>query len=377
MNFVLLIYTYFPFGGQQRDMLRICQEMLNRGHSVEVFTMSWQGDIPDGLTITTVPKKSISRLKRYKQFTQWVADELSTRQNFHTVGFAKMPNLDTYFAADPCFLEKADTQRGWYYKYTTRYRHFAAYEKAIFESSSQTEVLILTPSQGAVFESYYPDCGARLHELPAGISEDRKVECREPAKGQSIRDELGIDKQTKLILQIGSGFKVKGVDRSLRAIAALPASTRSNCHYLLVGEDRSKRFSKLAKKLGISSIVTILAGRDDIPEILQAADMMLHPAYSESAGYVLLEATIAGLPVLTTASCGYAYHIEKAKSGDVCSLPFVQTQLNSKLESMLSGLDSEPWSENGLSYGRNDGLYSMPSAAVDYIEAFAAKRGAK
>jgi hypothetical protein len=42
---------------------------------------------------------------------------------------------------------------------------------------------------------------------------------------------------------------------------------------------------------------------------LLGADLLIHPAYNENTGTVLLEAVVAGLPVLTTAVCGYAHYI--------------------------------------------------------------------
>lgn len=369
MKFSFLIYSYFPYGGQQRDFLRIAKEMLARGNEVDVYTIGWQGDIPARLNVILVPVKAFSRIGLYKRFTKWVENALDSDHRTCVVGFNKMPLLDVYFAADPCFLEKAELQRGAYYKYTNRYRHFKDYESVVFADGSQTEILILSPQQRTAFCHYYPSCEYRLHELPPGISKDRKVEKRDPKAGEQIRKEIGISDETILILQIGSGFRVKGVDRSLEAIAALPPALRKTIHYLLIGQDKSNRFVKLASKLGLTNQVTILSGRDDVPDLLQAANFMLHPAYSESAGYVLLEATIAGLPILTTASCGYAFHIEKAHSGEVCPLPFQQKELNEKLLKMLETLESADWSSAGIEYGKNDNLYRMPEVAADIIEA--------
>ena len=33
----MLIYQYFPYGGQQRDFLRILQRCLAAGHQVDVY----------------------------------------------------------------------------------------------------------------------------------------------------------------------------------------------------------------------------------------------------------------------------------------------------------------------------------------------------
>lgn len=44
----------------------------------------------------------------------------------------------------------------------------------------------------------------------------------------------------------------------------------------------------------------------------------------EAAGIVLLEAITAGLPVLTTAVCGYAHYIVDANCGEAIAEPFRQ-----------------------------------------------------
>ena len=375
MKFSFLIYSYFPYGGQQRDFLRIVKECLQRGHQVDVYTRSWQGAVPENLNLILVPVNAFTRVGVYRRFTSWMAAALA-RQAPHTVphtivGFNKMPLLDVYFAADPCFAEKAASQRGLYYRYTSRFRHFRDYEEAVFGAASHTEVLLLSPQQRQAFGKHYPGCDHRLHDLPPGIALDRRVTQRDPALRSALRTELGIDEDALLLLQVGSGFRVKGVDRSLRALAALPATLRHHCRYLLVGQDKPAPFLRLARQLGVASQVTILPGRDDIPRFFAAADLLLHPAYLESAGYVLLEATIAGLPVLTTGSCGYAFHIERAQSGEVCNEPFQQADLNIRLQKMLQQLPASSWSANGLQYGNNPDLYAMPQVAADLIERFA------
>ena len=369
-----LIYSYFPFGGLQRDFLRIATECVSRGHRVTVYTLSWDGGIPNGIDVILVPVTVRNRIKRNVAYSEWVQAALKQVNDTLVIGFNKMPMLDIYFAADPCYMEKASEQRDFYYKFTSRYKHFKKYEEAVFAESRLTEVLILSPQQRTAFEKYYPSSGPRLHQVPPGISLDRKVDIIDKEIGAELRAEFGLAANTKLLLQVGSGFRVKGVDRALRAIAALPQSELENCHYLLIGQDNPGRYQRLARKLGIAEHFTVLPGRDDIPRFLAAADLLLHPAYSESAGYMLLEATIAGLPVLTTSSCGYAFHVEQAVSGLVCSDPFEQTQLNSYLAQMLGDLDDAAWSQNGLEYGRQDELYSQASTVVDFFEEFSARK---
>ena len=68
-------------------------------------------------------------------------------------------------------------------------------------------------------------------------------------------------------------------------------------------------------------MVEFLKGRSDIPRFLLGADLLIHPAYNENTGTVLLEALVAGLPVLVTDVCGYAHYITDANCGRVVPSP--------------------------------------------------------
>ena len=371
MKIIFLIYSYFPYGGQQRDFIRIAQRCVLKGYEADVYTLSWQGDVPKNLNVTIVPVKALTNVGLYRKYTSWVFKHLSNKEQGVVIGFNKMPGLDLYFAADPCFLEKAESQRGSYYKLTSRYRHFAEYEKAVFGDNQTTEIMILSAQQQRDFEKYYPNCGTRMHSLPPGIEPDRRLNDQREIKRLAFREKFSITEDQTVLLQIGSGFKVKGIDRSLKAVASLPPDLRERVIFILVGKDKPAKVLKLADDLAIRDRLLLVPGSDDIPDFLAGSDLMLHPAYRESAGHVLLEAMVSGLPVLTTSTCGYAWHIEQAKSGLVCSEPFNQEELNQKLRLMLKNEDEISWSRNGLKYERENDLYSLHDKAADLIDKFA------
>jgi len=144
----------------------------------------------------------------------------------------------------------------------------------------------------------------------------------------------------------------------------------------VVGVDNERPFLRLARRLGVSQQVRFMQGQADVTRFMLGADLLIHPAYSENTGTVLLEAIIAGLPVLATAVCGYAAHIDNAKAGRIIPSPFDQQQLNSLLAEMLDAPERKQWSENGIRYGQEQDLYSMPEIVADAIEHYAAKRNA-
>ena len=48
MRIAFCLYKYFPFGGLQRDFLRIALACQARGHAVRVYTLEWRGEVPEG-----------------------------------------------------------------------------------------------------------------------------------------------------------------------------------------------------------------------------------------------------------------------------------------------------------------------------------------
>ena len=171
-----------------------------------------------------------------------------------------------------------------------------------------------------------------------------------------------------MLLLVGSGFRVKGVDRAIAALAALPPALREHTRLVVIGQNRSTQFTLQARRMGVGGRVHFLGGRSDVPQWLLAADLYFHPAYSESAGMILLEAMSAGLPVLTTDTCGYAFHVVGARAGRVLASPFQQDTCNHVLAEMLTSDQLDQWRANGLAYAAREDLYSCHERAADRIE---------
>ena len=152
MQLAFLLYKYFPFGGLQRDLVRIAQICQRRGHRIRVYTLSWQGDVPKGFEVVTVPVRSWFNHRRYQKFTRWVEADMHRRPVDRVIGFNKMPGLDVYYAADPCFEDKSRRLRKPWYRYSPRYRHFSTYEKAVFSPAATTELLMISATQQALFK---------------------------------------------------------------------------------------------------------------------------------------------------------------------------------------------------------------------------------
>jgi len=368
LKLAFCLYKYFPYGGLQRDFLKIALCCQQQGHEIEVYTLSWQGYVPEGIEVTIVPVSAFTNHTLYKRFSEWVQQRLRLDPVDAVVGINKMPHLDVYYAADSCYEEKANSQRGWVYRLLPRYRHFSIYERAVFGRESKTEILMISKVQKPFFDHHYQTQEDRIQFLPPGISRDRVVPDDVAQRRRAKRADLGLNDDDKMLLMVGSGFVKKGLDRALYAVRALPRSERRKVRFFVIGEDNPAPFKRLMFLLGLSGNVTILSGQDDIPDFMFAADLLILPAQDEAAGIVLLESVVAGLPVLTTENCGYAHYVTEADMGELVPMPFEQKVLNEKLGKMLRDQNRPAWIEKGRQFAGSADIYSLHQNAAEKIE---------
>lgn len=371
MQLAFLLYKYFPFGGMQRDFRRFVEESQKRGHACRVYYISWQGEKLADADLRQVPVSALSNHKRNALFLEWIQSDLAQDPVDGVVGFNKMPGLDVYYAADSCYLDKAYNERGWLYRRGARYRHFADYERAVFGDGSSTQVLLISETERIKFDQHYHTPSNRMHMLPPGISPDRRAPPDASRRRAEKRAELELSEDDHALLFVGSGFIKKGLDRAIQALAnAQKSGSSPNLRLYVVGQDKEARFRRLAARLNVTNDLFFLGGRDDIPDLLLAADALIHPAKDEAAGIVLLEALVAGLPVLVTDVCGYAHHIAKAESGIVLDSPFAQQSLDEAVSQILDREFHQRCTRSALRYAEHEDLYSMHETGAALIEKF-------
>lgn len=361
------LYKYFPFGGLQRDFMRIASTVAARGHHVRVYTQSWEGECPKHLSLFMCQLGPIPTMDAMQNIMPGYKIISKRIPLIALLGLIRC--LGWMFILPLMFVTPRKLRKKRFlYRLTSRYRHYAAFERATFEHGKSTKLMMLTDKQITDFQKHYQTEPERFKILPPGIYPDRKYSAQIPNSREIYRQKNGIKEQQNLLLQVGSDFVRKGVDRSIEALAALPESLRHNTLLFVVGQDKPRKFEVLAEKLGVRSNVHFFSGRNDVSELMAAADLLLHPAYQEAAGIVLLEAITAGLPVLTTAVCGYAHYIADANCGTVIAEPFSQEQLNEVLRKALTQSSLRmAWAENARHYADTQDLYSLPEKAADII----------
>ncbi len=162
----------------------------------------------------------------------------------------------------------------------------------------------------SVFNSHFllkcmPEANGTVVYCPV----DRQIELTDRQRNE-IRARFATPPEDPLVIQMCRMAERKGHMRLLRALATLKFLGWT-C-WIVGGPQKEREISyfdsvkSLAGELGIADRVRFLGTRDDVPELLAAADIFCHPnTYPpEPFGIAFVEALQAGLPVVTSAMGG-------------------------------------------------------------------------
>jgi glycosyltransferase involved in cell wall biosynthesis len=148
------------------------------------------------------------------------------------------------------------------------------------------------------------DTLTRVHRVRADkvavIRHGFELDALDPATvdAHQLRRELGLEGQT-VLTSIGRYYWIKNQAGLVRAFASI-ASDAPDTTLVLVGGGDSTALRALVASLGLDARVRVLPSRQDIPALLAATDLFVHPAHAESFGMVIIEAMAMGCPVVST-----------------------------------------------------------------------------
>jgi glycosyltransferase involved in cell wall biosynthesis len=130
-----------------------------------------------------------------------------------------------------------------------------------------------------------------------------------------VRERLGVAPEHCLVVTVGQLIDFKGIHVLVDAAARL----RSNrpVTVLVVGEGaRRAALEAQAARLGVSERCRFLGRRDDVADILRAADLFVLPSvWDEALGYAIVEAMAAGRAVVATRAGGIPEVVQDGETG--------------------------------------------------------------
>jgi glycosyltransferase involved in cell wall biosynthesis len=132
-----------------------------------------------------------------------------------------------------------------------------------------------------------------------------------------MRRALGLPPQAPVILTVARFAPQKGHQVLLEAIPTVLAHQPA-AQFLWVGDGPLlPALRARAKSLGVGNHLHFLGRRDDVPELLGAADLFVLPSRFEGLPLAVLEAMAAGLPVVGTQVCGTQEAVADGRTGQL------------------------------------------------------------
>jgi UDP-glucose:(heptosyl)LPS alpha-1,3-glucosyltransferase len=374
MRIAFAIMKLFPGGGLQRDCVEIARYCRQRGHDVVIFTSSKDSsDFADDLAVAVPPVKQTTNHRMQAEFASTLRWAASLQSFDLLVGFDKLTHLDVLYCADPSIYFRMKNER--FRFLIPRYRTFLSLERATFGPDAKTKVLMLSHRQLNEYWNVWHTAPERLTLLPPTISSARRhPEHRVNGVRAALRSELGFTPRDWVWIAIGVQAHTKGLDRIIRAMSEFPTAKLLVVGLAKTSTRAARALAHRAQRWGLLDRISFVGHREDIPELMAAADLLVHPARHDTTGTVILEAIVNGLPVVTTSICGYAQHVDAAEAGIVINEPFGYNAFAAALSAAADAGRRSRWSASAEQYGAQSFLYDGRSRAAEMILATAAER---
>ncbi len=374
MRIAFAIMKLFPGGGLQRDCVAIARHIRARGHDVVIFTsFKDDSDFADDLVVAVLPVRPGTNHRMQEDFAATFRLATSLQAFDLAVGFDKLTHLDVLYCADPSVYWRMTRERLRFL--FPRYRTYLDLERASFGRGSATKLLMLSEQQLLEYRRAWGTAPERLTLLPPTISAHRRhPEFRDGRVRADLRRRFALAPADWVWCAIGVQPHTKGLDRTLRAMRAFPDAKLMVAGIASDGTRAAKAMAALAKKLKLLDRISWLGHREDVPELMAAADLLVHPARYDTTGTVILEAIVNGLPVVTTSVCGYAAHVGAAEAGIVIDDPFDCGAFAAALAAAGDVERRQRWSACAAEYGKQAVLYEGLGRAGEIIIAAAAAR---
>jgi len=140
----------------------------------------------------------------------------------------------------------------------------------------------------------------------------------QPGRSATLRAEFGIPLDAPVVGTVGALCPPKGFRHFLDAIPAVVAVV-PDARFVLVGDGNLRAaLEAQAERLGLGPDRLVLTGwRDDVPDLLPMFDLFVSSSVEEGLGTSVLQAMVAGRPVVVTDAGGLPETVTDGQTGRV------------------------------------------------------------
>jgi UDP-glucose:(heptosyl)LPS alpha-1,3-glucosyltransferase len=307
------------FGGAERFIETIADELARSGHELTIVSESWPG-AAGAIRHIAVPQGGLTRAGKLVHFQREVA-AIVGRGGFDLVQtHERLLTADIFRAGDgvhAAWLARLARDYGPLRAMVRRFDRMhglvAATERRM---ARETDMIFVANSALVAREiaDWLEVPAARIRTIENGVDRAR---FRPPtaAERAAARAQFKLDDDGPVVAFVGSGFQRKGAFELVEALA-LPAAR--HIHALIAGRDRQlAALRRRVETLGLGRRAQALGGVEQPLAVYHAADVFALPSLYDPMPNAALEALACGLPLVVTADTGIADAVRDSGAGAV------------------------------------------------------------
>lgn len=294
---ILFVMTGLGMGGAERQVADLADEFAQRGHDVVIASLTGEVVVkPRSVHVRIVPvgmgKSASGLIHGYRALRRLVREVKPDVVHSHMVHANILTRLVRLTTRMPCLISSAHSNDE-----GGRLR-MRAYRLTDFLTDITTNV---SDDAVAAFEAKGAVPRGTMVAVPNGIDTARFRP--DPVVRAALRAREGVSPATRLILSVGRLVTEKDHDRLLQAFAPL-ADARDIVLWIVGSGPLLDKLQARAAELWLTDRVRFLGMRDDIPALMNAADVFVLSSIYEGFGLVVAEAMACERVVVATDAGG-------------------------------------------------------------------------
>jgi len=361
---VAMVITELRLGGAERVVVHLARSFVKYGVSVCVICLREKGQLACELEHTPVQLNALHSHRGY----DFVA--IKRLANILRRFKPRLVNVHDYTSLPYVALAQGIIPR-WPIVFSAHGLLFEGFEKPRLRyrlPARRLAAMTAVSDQVAERHRQHLNWPGHIDIIPNGVPGPPV----NPGHRSIIRDELNIAPDVFVFLAVGNARPEKAFEDLLNAAALLQHTAISRPFVVLVSgllpeTAYCRELLAARERLNLNDTVRFLGFRGDIASLHSAADAFVLSSRSEGLPLVLLEAMMAGLPIVATRVGGVPAVVENGMG--ILVDPAAPQQLSDAMQTLLTDAQlCATTGENAAQHARAN--YSIEQMATRYLRTF-------
>lgn len=324
MRIALVHHQFGGGGGLEKYLSGFTQALASQGHELEVIT-SRVIDPPDlpNLRIHRIPRVKVLRALQLVRFQLDSEAILSNLKPELSIGFGQTVTQDIHRAGGGCHRVYSESLP-WWKRYSAKNQVELDLERRLYTSGKTQHFVVNATKAAAELERTYgvPSTSISVIHTPVDLERFRPWDPSIDPPREDSRKKLDPQAAMKpVFLFVSLNHRRKGLD------ALLDVWGEVDAQLWIVGEELAPRYQARVRDEDLSSKVTYLGSRDDLPTLYRLADFFIHPTLYDACANTVLQSMASGLPGIISARDGAVDFVEDGQNGFRLEDPLDRSQI--------------------------------------------------